>query len=168
MCVGIWKVGLKNTQVACQKKTWRKKSSNGHNEWKKACLDVGFQHHKLKAHLLVKSYYFKKPWNIEMRLICVMDSKNPSSCKVVYQISNLYLNSRIWVNFLCTEQCCIYHLFQHANLHMKVWSKLAFIFNLSCFCTCVWWEKLWLSLLLFCLWHLYTMHQRFFTWLHSI
>jgi hypothetical protein len=43
MCVGFGKVGLKNTRVACKKKELgQKKFSNGHNEWKKACLDLGF------------------------------------------------------------------------------------------------------------------------------
>jgi len=84
MCVGFQKVGLKNTQVTCKKKNLDKKSGDGHNEWTKVCLDVGFQHHELKIRLLIKSYYFTKPWNIEMWLIYVMDNKNPSSCKVMY------------------------------------------------------------------------------------
>ncbi len=50
ICLSFQEVNLKATRSALQKTiTWTKKSNKGWSEWKRACLDVGLRHPKLKT-----------------------------------------------------------------------------------------------------------------------
>ncbi len=59
ICFGFYEVNLKTTQLTLQKIImWIKKSSKGWSEWKRARLDAGLCHRKLKT--LVKTKFTSK------------------------------------------------------------------------------------------------------------
>ena len=86
--VGMKKVSLKSAQKLLQSCiTWTKKSSTGHGEWMKACIEAGLPSRKLKTH--VKPQLVSQVVLIQVQYASMQICKQIINNKVNYTISPL-------------------------------------------------------------------------------